>query len=152
MRRSDIGKWRSKAISCASIFALSISGFGPSAQAQTDSNRAVNRIPTATPIKHVIIIVGENRSFDHLLATYEPKNKSEKVLNLLSERIINKDGTPGQEFAKATPRAVRLPSASAIRRSSAITRCRTVVNESSSTIPTSRRRRDPTTASTLRAT
>src|SRR5690242_15322861 len=98
MRRSDIGKWRSKAISCASIFALSISGFGPSAQAQTDSDRAVDRIPTATPIKHVIIIVGENRSFDHLFATYEPKNKNEKVLNLLSERIINKDGTPGQEF------------------------------------------------------
>ncbi|HKR31847.1 MAG TPA: alkaline phosphatase family protein [Terriglobales bacterium] len=101
MRRSDIGKWRSKAISCASIFALSISGFGPSAQAQTDSDRTVDRIPTATPIKHVIIIVGENRSFDHLFATYEPKNKNEKVLNLLSERIINKDGTPNQEFAKA---------------------------------------------------
>lgn len=102
MRRSDIGKWRSKAISCASIFALSISGFGPSAQAQTDSDRAVDRIPTASPIKHVIIIVGENRSFDHLFATYEPTNKNEKVLNLLSERIINKDGTPGQEFAKAS--------------------------------------------------
>ncbi len=28
---------------------------------------------TATPIKHVIVIVGENRSFDHLFATYRPK-------------------------------------------------------------------------------
>lgn len=27
-----------------------------------------NRPPTATPIKHVIIIVGENRSFDHVFA------------------------------------------------------------------------------------
>ncbi len=27
---------------------------------------------TATPIKHVIIIIGENRSFDHVFATYVP--------------------------------------------------------------------------------
>ena len=32
-----------------------------------------HQIKTATPIKHVIIIVGENRSFDHLFATYVPK-------------------------------------------------------------------------------
>src|SRR5262249_55704978 len=43
----------------------------------------------------------ENRSFDHLFATYEPKHRNEKVLNLLSERIVNKDGTPGPNFAKA---------------------------------------------------
>jgi phospholipase C len=49
----------------------------------------------------VIIIVGENRSFDHLFATYEPKNREERVLNLLSERIVNEDGTPGPNFAKA---------------------------------------------------
>ena len=28
---------------------------------------------TTTPIKHVIVIYGENRSFDHLYATYQPK-------------------------------------------------------------------------------
>ncbi len=27
---------------------------------------------TATPIKHVIVIIGENRSFDHVFATYVP--------------------------------------------------------------------------------
>src|SRR5215469_1856051 len=67
--------------------------------AQTD--RTVASIPTATPIKHVIIIVGENRSFDHIFATYEPISKSERVLNLLSEGIINADGSPGPNFAKA---------------------------------------------------
>jgi len=56
---------------------------------------------TATPIKHVIIIVGENRSFDHLYATYVPKRKEEKVLNLLSEGIVNADGSPGRNFARA---------------------------------------------------
>ena len=28
---------------------------------------------TTSPIKHVIIIIGENRSFDHVFATYVPK-------------------------------------------------------------------------------
>src|SRR5579863_2042724 len=55
---------------------------------------------TATPIKHVIVIVGENRSFDHVFATYVPK-KGESVWNLLSEGIVKADGTPGLNFAKA---------------------------------------------------
>ena len=29
---------------------------------------------TRTPIKHVVVIVGENRSFDHVYATYKPKH------------------------------------------------------------------------------
>jgi phospholipase C len=29
-----------------------------------------NNLPTATPIKHVVVIFGENRSFDHYFATY----------------------------------------------------------------------------------
>jgi phospholipase C len=101
MHRRDSGKLRVKTSSCASMFVALILGLGTLAQAQTDPDKAVDKIPTATPIKHVIIIVGENRSFDHLFATFEPKNRHEKVLNLLSERIINEDGTPGPNFAKA---------------------------------------------------
>ena len=101
MHRSDTGKWRGKAFLCPSMLVALVLGLGTLAQAQTDPDKAVDKIPTATPIKHVIIIVGENRSFDHLFATYEPKNRHEKVLNLLSERIINEDGTPGPNFAKA---------------------------------------------------
>jgi len=55
---------------------------------------------TRTPIKHVIVIIGENRSFDHVFATYPPKH-GEKVWNLLSEGIVNSDGTPGPNFKKA---------------------------------------------------
>jgi phospholipase C len=55
---------------------------------------------TATPIKHVIVIIGENRSFDHVFATYVPK-KGESVMNLLSEGIVKADGTPGPNFSKA---------------------------------------------------
>jgi phospholipase C len=82
------------------MFAVSAFGFGAPARAGDDPDPAVDRIQTATPIKHVIIIVGENRSFDHIFATYVPKSKNEKVLNLLSEEIIHADGTPGPNFAK----------------------------------------------------
>ncbi len=66
-----------------------------------DPDAAIDQLKTATPIKHVIIIVGENRSFDHLFATYKPKSRDERVLNLLSEGIVKSDGSPGPNFAKA---------------------------------------------------
>jgi phospholipase C len=55
---------------------------------------------TTTPIKHVIVIIGENRSFDHVFATYVPRG-GQSVWNLLSEGIVNADGTPGPNFWKA---------------------------------------------------
>ena len=57
------------------------------------------QIRTETPIKHVIYVIAENRSFDNIYATYQPKN-DQKIWNLLSEGIINADGTPGKNFAK----------------------------------------------------
>jgi phospholipase C len=53
---------------------------------------------TRSPIKHVIVIVSENRSFDHIFATYKPKN-GETVWNLLSKGIVNRDGTPGPNYS-----------------------------------------------------
>src|SRR5438132_10757744 len=55
---------------------------------------------TKSPVKHVIIIVGENRTFDHIFATYKPK-KGESVDNLLSKGIVNEDGTPGPNYSLA---------------------------------------------------
>jgi phospholipase C len=55
---------------------------------------------TTSPIKHVIVLIGENRTFDHLFATYVPKSR-DSVKNLLSEGIINADGSPGHHFSKA---------------------------------------------------
>ncbi len=55
---------------------------------------------TATPIEHVILIIGENRTFDHVFATYRPKN-GERINNLLSEGIVTADGTPGPNYSKA---------------------------------------------------
>jgi phospholipase C len=57
-----------------------------------------------SPIKHVIVIIGENRSFDHVFATYQPQ-PGQKVHNLLSEGIIKLDddmnAIAGPNFGKA---------------------------------------------------
>jgi phospholipase C len=63
---------------------------------------------TTTPIKHVIVIIGENRSFDHVFATYQPVT-GQSVWNLLSEGIVNADGTPGPNFWKAAQNAASDP-------------------------------------------
>jgi phospholipase C len=55
---------------------------------------------STSPIKHVIVIVGENRSFDHVFATYKPKH-GQKVDNLLSKGIVKEDGTPGPNYSLA---------------------------------------------------
>src|SRR5262249_42044359 len=60
----------------------------------------VAEVQPKTPIQHVIIIIGENRTFDHIFATYQPR-KGETVDNLLSKGIINADGTPGPNFSLA---------------------------------------------------
>jgi phospholipase C len=72
---------------------------------QSDSRDHDRDRDTATPIKHVIVIIGENRSFDHVFATYKPVKPSEHVHNLLSEGIITADGKPGRNFAKAAQNA-----------------------------------------------
>jgi len=65
----------------------------------------VTSVPAAadgpkTPIRHVIVIVGENHSFDNLFGGYQPKT-GQRVFNLLSEGIINRDGTLGPNSSKA---------------------------------------------------
>lgn len=53
-----------------------------------------------TPIEHVIVIVGENRTFDNLFATYEPKSGA-SVWNLKSRGIVGAKGSPGRNFKSA---------------------------------------------------
>jgi phospholipase C len=56
---------------------------------------------TASPIKHVIVLIGENRGLDHTFGVYKPKGKGQTISNLLSKGIVNEDGTPGPNFAQA---------------------------------------------------
>jgi hypothetical protein len=56
----DRGKCPAKVVLRALLFAVLVLGFGASALAGADPDDAVDSIQTATPIKHVVIIVGEN--------------------------------------------------------------------------------------------
>src|SRR5271156_6853922 len=91
-------------LACLAMFQLAV---GP-AFAGTDTAIPQANFPadrkTTSPIKHVIVIIGENRSFDHVFATYVPKD-GETVDNLLSKGIIKLDGSKnaikGPNFDKA---------------------------------------------------
>ena len=63
---------------------------------------------TRTPIKHLVVIIGENRTFDHVFATYRPAS-AESVWNLLSRGIVRADGTPGPNFDEARQQAAADP-------------------------------------------
>lgn len=59
-----------------------------------------NAASTTTPIKHVIVVVGENHTFDNVFGGYRP-SPGQYVDNLLSKRIIRPDGLLGANFASA---------------------------------------------------
>src|SRR5580693_10484177 len=74
-----------------SLFALLVNLGAPApAAAQTST--------PVTPIQHVIVIIGENRSFDHVYGTFRPK-LGQTVSNLLSKGIVNRDGYAGPNYA-----------------------------------------------------
>ena len=58
-------------------------------------------VPTSTPIKHVVVIIGENHSFDNVFATYRPPGH-QHINNLLSEGIVTQKGTPGPDYTSAS--------------------------------------------------
>ncbi|HWE25619.1 MAG TPA: alkaline phosphatase family protein [Myxococcales bacterium] len=88
-------KARSAAALVAVAAAVAGHGVASSARAAADNDRR-----TATPIKHVIVIIGENRTFDNVYATYVPKH-GQSVSNLLSKRIVGADGSPGPNSGAA---------------------------------------------------
>ena len=92
MKKSFARRLRDRAVVTASILAII------DAQAAMAAQLSPNDTKTTSPIKHVIVIIGENRTFDHVFATYTPKG-GDTVLNLLSEGIVKADGTPGPKFS-----------------------------------------------------
>jgi phospholipase C len=87
---------RQHLVVASSILALLSNLAGPLPASAENPHRG----GTVTPIKHVIVIIGENRTFDHVFATYEPRD-GQSVSNLLSKGIVNEDGTPGPKFSRA---------------------------------------------------
>jgi len=102
---SQCGNWLRVGLGGLALFQLSC-GFTLASVVESQKHSA----DTRSPIKHVIVIIGENRSFDHVFATYEPKS-GETVWNLLSEGIVNENGSPGPNFYKAAQHAAADPAA-----------------------------------------
>jgi phospholipase C len=92
---SLVTKLRQRFTVGASLLGLLVNMVGPTTAA---AQQPAAQTPTASPIKHVIVIIGENRSFDHVFATYKPKN-GDTVSNLLSKGIIDADGKPGPNYS-----------------------------------------------------
>jgi phospholipase C len=86
-------------LASVALFQFSV-GASLAGAATPQTGKDVAAAATTSPIKHVIVIIGENRSFDHVFATYQPKG-GQKVWNLLSEGIIKANGTPGPNFHAA---------------------------------------------------
>ena len=70
------------------------------ASASAASTDPAARLPTATPIKHVVVVIGENVSFDALFATYLPR-PGQSIRNLRSQGIVTAEGTPGPAYQRA---------------------------------------------------
>jgi phospholipase C len=99
LKMSHPRKWRERVKDGALLVGfLSVSLTASAQTASVDS--AAQSQKTETPIKHVIVLIGENRSFDHIFATYVPRS-DDSISNLLSKGIINADGTPGMHFGNA---------------------------------------------------
>jgi len=84
---------------CTSIITATAISPGPIAFAGAVD--PVAAVPTASPIKRVIILIGENRGLDHTFGTYTPKGAGQTISNLLSKGIVNADGSPGPNYALA---------------------------------------------------
>ena len=90
---------------------------------QADKNKdkkdkdPADKVKTASPIKHVIVLIGENRGLDHTFGVYKPKGKHETISNLLSKGIVNDDGTPRSELRQG-PAILRCRSAVLLHRCS----------------------------------
>jgi len=95
---SFLAKVRQHCVVGTSLFAL-LANLG--APVTSTAQEPAKQSKTATPIKHVIVIIGENRTFDHVFATYQPKH-GQTISNLLSKGIVNSDGTPGPNFSLAS--------------------------------------------------
>jgi phospholipase C len=89
----------------STVAALAI---GCAAATNAQPNGAPDKIATGTPIKHLIVLIGENHSFDNVFATYRSK-RDHFVSNLLSRRIVNPDGMPGLDAAEAAQSVVSIP-------------------------------------------
>ncbi len=89
---------RAAAAGALALLAVAL-GASSGAAAHTRAHASASA-QTTTPIKHVIVIVGENHTFDNVYATYRPR-RGQRIWDLRSEGIVKPNGAPGPDVAKA---------------------------------------------------
>jgi phospholipase C len=91
-------------MSAALSFSFAAATFGMSGDKSDGNSKdeaSAQAVKTESPIKHVIILIGENRGTDHTFGVYKPKGRHQTISNLLSKGIVMEDGTPGSNFGLA---------------------------------------------------
>jgi phospholipase C len=105
-----IRRWAVMGAAMSVSFMAASAGLAAEEQATKNSDPA-NAFQTTSPIKHVIILIGENRGTDHTFGVYKPKGKGQTISNILSKEIVKEDGTPGRNFSLAQQFQVKPQSA-----------------------------------------
>src|ERR1700724_3183263 len=95
--RARRGLWGALTAAALVVPAVAANG-GMAAGAATS---ATSGTATASPIKHVIVVLGENHTFDNVFATYRPTG-GQQVDNLLAKGIVTAGGQPGGNAATAS--------------------------------------------------
>src|SRR5260370_7763643 len=83
---SFLRRWRSRGSWAISLVILMLAAIPASSQRERSDADDRKDNDTETPIKHVIVIIGENHTFYNIFATYQPKHGT--VANLLSNLIL----------------------------------------------------------------
>ena len=83
---------------CVALGAMAVNVLAPIAAAEAQTLDP-SKIRTRTQIKHLIVVSGENRSFDNVFATYVPPDPKQSVWNLLSQGIVDQTCAPGLNLA-----------------------------------------------------
>jgi phospholipase C len=84
---------------CSTLLSVPVSADADSPRGSEDADSASRK--TATPIKHVIVLIGENRTFDNIFGTYVPRHR-QHVSNLRTKGIVREDGSPGPNAGLAS--------------------------------------------------
>jgi phospholipase C len=103
MRSTDFirSKWGVGATLMSAALSFSLAASVSAAVDQSKDEDKGGSAKTESPIKHVIILIGENRGTDHTFGVYKPKGKGQTISNILSKKIVNEDGSPGAKFSLA---------------------------------------------------
>ncbi|ACD82175.1 alkaline phosphatase family protein [Candidatus Methylacidiphilum infernorum] len=72
----------------------------PNLEAPEVSHDLFSAGPAKSPVQHLFVIIGENHSFDNYFGTYLPR-QGQTVQDLLTQGIVNPDGSPGPNFSLA---------------------------------------------------